>query len=210
MYKLSIDLDRKLEIMSKHGLTAEEWLFIELLWTANDGQPEYLVKYFNECSKTGIPRDTIQALKDKKIFSASYKVPTEGEDFDYTEVEFSKTFINNYFKGSFEAGRELYQAYPPFIQNSEKLLCANNFTSKGYNDENDFFLKYNKAIQYKVENHIKVLEMLEWAKENKLINYGIIEYVTTRKWVEHEMMRESGEIGKISFKVDTLEDISLD
>lgn len=207
MYKLSIDLDRKLEVMSKHALTAEEWLFIELLWTANDGQPEYLFKYFNECSKTAIPRDTIQALKDKKVFASSYNIPGIGEDFEYDQVEFSKTFINNYFKGSFEAGRELYDKYPPFIQNSDKLLCANNITSKGYNDENDFFLKYNKQIQYKLENHLEVMEILEWAKEQKLINYSIVEYVATRKWVEHRAMKESGEIGKISFKVSTLDDI---
>ena len=190
MYKLSVDLDRKLEIMMKHGLTAEEWLFIELLWLAEDGQPEYLMKYCNDCCKQGPPRDTMLKLKDKKVFASSYKIPEAGENFDPTEVEFSKTFINNYFKGSFEAGRELFEAYPPFIQNSEMLLCANNITTKGgYTDENDFFLKYNKAIQHKVENHYKVMEMLEWAKEHKLINFSIVEYVVTRKWETHQQLR---------------------
>jgi len=65
MYKLNIDLDRKLEIMSKHELTAEEWLFIELLFVADDF-PELLFKYFNECKKEQIPRDTLNILKDKK------------------------------------------------------------------------------------------------------------------------------------------------
>ncbi len=180
MYKLSIDLDRKLEIMSKHSLTGEEWLFIELLFTAIDGLPQYLVKYFNECKKATIPRDTIQALKDKKVFAASYSVPNEGEDFDVEEVEFGKTFINNYFKGSFEAGRELW---------------------------NDLFLKYNKNIQYKVENHEKVMEMLQWAKDNKLLQYSIVEYIVSRKWEAHKEMKDSGEIGKIAFTVETMDDV---
>jgi len=194
--------------MQKHELNAEEWLFIEMLWLADQGQPEYLSKYFNECCKVCVPLDTLQSLKDKKVFASSYKVPKSGENFEYDQVEFSKTFLNNYFKNSFEAGRELHRAYPMFIQGSEMQLCANNFVSKGgFVDENDFFLKYQKAIQHKLENHLKVLESLEWAKEHKLIQYGIVEYVVTRKWEDHIIMQRTGEINKLAFKVETMEDL---
>lgn len=209
MYKLSIDLDRKLTIMSKHDLNAEEWLFIEMLWLADQGQPEYLFKYFNECAKTCVPLDTLQSLKDKKVFASSYKVPKPGEDFEYDQVEFSKTFTNNYFKDSFEAGRELYRAYPKFIQDSDMQLCANNIVTKGgYRDENDFFAKYQKAIQNKRENHEQVMQSLAWAKEQKLIKYSIVEYVVTRKWEDHIEMQNSGEINSQAYKVETMEDLN--
>ena len=194
-------------IMCKHNLNAEEWLFIELLWLANQEQPQYLMKYFNECSRQRIPLDTLQALKDKKVLDSRYKIPKAGEEFEYDQVEFSKTFTNNYFKESYEAGRELFRSYPPFIQDTDLQLCANNITKSGYQDENDFFAKYNKAIQNKLQNHLQVMESLEWAKEHKLIKYGIVEYVTTRKWEDHIIMKASGEINKTAFKVNTMEDL---
>ena len=204
MYKLNVDLERKLAIMAKHELNAEEWLMIELLLISEDF-PELLMKYFNECKKEKIPRETLLGLKDKKIFASSYEIPNEGENFDLTQIEFSKTFKNNYFKESFEAGWELFDSYPEYIQNADKLMPARNITKNGYNDENDLFAKYNKSIQYKIENHKEVLELLEWAKNQKLITYGIVEYITTRKWLAHKQLKESGEINSMLIKVDTLE-----
>lgn len=208
MYKLSIDLDRKLEVMCKHTLNAEQWLFIELLWTYNDGRPEYMFKYFNECAKTTVPRDTLQALKDKKILASDYEVPGPDEEFEPDQVEFSKTFINNYFKLSFEAGQELWDLYPEYCQGStSKLLIARSLTTKGFNDHEALFQKYLKNIQYKVTNHLQVLEILAWAKEQQLLTFGIAEYVVSRKWNDHIALRDSGESGKHMFKVETLEDV---
>lgn len=204
MYKLNIDLERKLAVMSKHGLNAEEWMMIELLFVAEDF-PQLMVKYFNECKKDRIPRQILIDLKDKKIFASSYRVPAEGEDFDPTQIEFSKTFINNYFKESFEAGWELFEEYPEYCQGSDRLYPARNITKNGFNDENDLFAKYNKSIQYKVENHEEVMEMLRWAKEQKLLSYGIVEYIVTRKWLAHKQLRETGEINNMAVKIETME-----
>ena len=65
MYKINIDLERKLAIMAKHELTAEEWLFIELIFIAEDN-PQLMLKYFNECKKEQVPRQILLNLKDKK------------------------------------------------------------------------------------------------------------------------------------------------
>jgi hypothetical protein len=211
MYKLNIDLERKLEIMSKHELTAEEWLMIEMLFIAED-HPEILFKYFNECKKEQIPRDTLISLKDKKVFSTSFTIPLEGQSFDPTQVEFSKTFLNNYFKNSYEAGWELFDAYPEYCQStngaSNQLYPARNITKSGYMDENDLFAKYNKAIQYKVENHNEVMELLEFAKSENLLQYGIVEYITTRKWLAHRELRDKGEINNMQLKVETMRSIN--
>lgn len=207
MYKLNVDLERKLEIMSKHGLNAEEWLFIELLFVAEDF-PQLLMKYFNECKKEKIPRQILLDLQDKKVLASSYDIPSEGESFDPTQIEFSKTFQNNYFKNSFEAGWELFQEYPEYCQGADRLYPARNITKNGYSDENDLFAKYNKAIQYKVENHKEVMELLRWAKEQKLLSYGIVEYIVTRKWLAHKELRDSGEINNMQLKVETVESLN--
>jgi len=208
--KLSIELERKLLIMSKYGLDAEQWLFIELLFLATEDEPhpEYMYKYFTECAKKSLPRDTLQILKDKNILAKSYKIPKEGEDFDLEAVEWNNTFIKYYFKESQEAGRELWYAYCDFLQSStDKLLPAKNITRGGFLSLEDFFFAYGKAIKNDPETHKKVMESLEWAKENELINYMIPEYVITRKWEDHIRMMESGEIGKFIVRVNTLEDI---
>jgi hypothetical protein len=207
--KLSIELDNKLNIMAKYALNAEEWMFIELLFlaTEEEGHPQYLYKYFSECAKTTLPRDTLQALKNKKILAATYKVPAEGDHFDPDEIEFSKSFKNYYFKESQEAGRELFEAYPDFLQFGDRLLPAKNITKGGFLSLEDFFFAYGKAIKNDPRTHQRVLESLKWARENELLTYMIPEYVITRKWNDHIKMEDSGEIGKFAVRVNTMEEI---
>lgn len=193
--------------MKKHSLNAEEWLLIELLFLAQEGHVNYLVTYFNECAKSSLPRETLQSLKDKKVFSKSYHVPGENEDFDFEEVEFSTSFMKNYFKESFQLGQELFEAYPVFLQFGDRLLPAKNITKSGFNDETDFFTKYGKKIKYNPEMHLKVLDILQWSIENDLITYGICEYVASSKWNDHIKIRESGEIGNFAVKVSTMVDV---
>ncbi len=209
MDKLSIDLDKKLTIMSKYGLDAEEWLFIELLFVATEpeGNEGPLIKYFNECAKKTLPRETLLALKDKKILAGSYRIPKEGEDFDIDAVEFSKSFINLYFKESQEAGQEFFNTYPDFLQFGDKLLPARNITKGGFLDLNAFFHAYGRAIRNDPQTHAKVLDAIAWAIENELLCFGICEYLITRRWNDHIRMMESGEIGKYAVRVNTLEDI---
>ena len=207
--KLSIELDKKLTIMTKYQLDAEEWLFIELLFlaTEDDPHPQYMYKYFTECAKKSLPRDTLQKLKDKNVLAKSYKIPKEGEDFDLEAIEWNQTFIKYYFKESQEAGHELWNAYPDFLQMGDKLLPAKNITRGGFLSLEDFFFTYGKAIKNNPETHKQVLESLEWAKDNQLINYMIPEYVITRKWDDHIRMKENGEINRVITRFDTMEAI---
>lgn len=207
MEKLSLDVERKLNILSKHSLNIEEWFFIELIFLALEGDEKPLYKYFTECSKTTLPKDTLQHLKDKKVFSAAYKVPKEGENFDYQQVKFSKTFLNNYLKESHELGEELFEAYPAYMQFGDKLFPAKNITKTGFNSLEAFFYAYGKAIKFNPETHRRVMDSLEFAKENELITYGIAEYVISRKWLDHWKVQETGELSRFVIKVNTMETI---
>lgn len=195
--------------MAKYALDAEEWLFIELLFVAtqNEPDPRPLMKYFTECAKKSLPRETLETLKQKKILSSSYKVPKTGEDFDLEGIEFSKSFTNFYFRESQELGAELWDTYPDFLYMGEKLLPAKNIIKGGFLSLEAFFNAYGKAIKYDPKLHAKILESLAWAKEHELIKFMIPEYVITRRWNDHIKMMESGDIGKFAVRVDTLEDI---
>lgn len=209
MERLSIDLDKKLHIMKKYTLNAEEWMLIELLFLATEDtpHPEYLYEYFMECAKSTLPRDTMKALKDKKVLDKSYQLPKEGEEFDLEEVIWNQNFVKFYFIESQEAGQQFFTAYPDFLQFGDRLLPARNITKGGYLSLEDFFFRYGKMIKNDPKTHEKVLESLAWAKEHQLITYGIVEYMITRKWDDHRRMMESGEIGKFAVRVDTMEDI---
>jgi hypothetical protein len=209
--KLSIELDKKLNIMTKYTLNAEEWLFIELLFLATEDEPhpQYMYKYFTECAKKSLPKETLQSLKDKNILAKSYKIPKEGEDFDLEAIEWNNTFIKYYFKESQEAGMELWELYPDFLQinGGDKLLPAKNITRGGFLSLEAFFFEYGKGIKNDPILHKKVLESLKWAIENQLIGYMIPEYVITRKWNDHIKMMESGEVNKVITRFDTMEGI---
>lgn len=209
MFIKSIDIERQLNIMKLHSLTAEEWLLTELFMMALDEpkRSSYLSVYLNECKKDRLSLEIIQTLKDKGVFSKDTKIPVSGDTFRLENFKLSGTFLNNYFKSALEAGDELFQAYPQCVAIGEKIVSLTNITKGGYQHQEDFFAKYNKQIRYSRSKHEEVLELLTWAKEHNLIHYGIVEYVTCKKWEEHARMRDSGDIAGFVVRVQTLEDI---
>lgn len=208
MFSKSIDIERQLNIMKLHALTAEEWLLAELFMMALDEpkRSSYLGVYLNECKKDRLSIEILESLKEKKVFSSSTKIPQKGEEFRLENFELSGTYLNNYFKCSYEGGEELKDLYPSTTTINGKIVSLTNITKGGYQHEEDFFAKYNKQIRYSRKTHQEVMELLQWSIDKGLLHYGIVEYVTTKKWQEHAKMRESGEIAGYVLKVDTLED----
>lgn len=209
--KLSTELEEKLHIMSLYKLDAEEYLLIELLLLATDQDAPNtlpLMKYFNECARKTLARDTLQSLKDKTILNKSYDVPEKGQPFVLEDITFDAKFFNNYFKWSYEAGKELFEAYPSYMQtNDGRLYPARNIIKANVESLEAFFYKYSVAIRHSIKKHERALETLKWALDNQLITYGIAEYVLSRKWEEHEKMMEEGKIDKMIVKINTLESV---
>ena len=42
--------------------------------------------------------------------------------------------------------------------------------------------------------HERVMEAVEFGKEYNLLNYSIIEFIASRKWIEIEYIRSSGNV----------------
>lgn len=209
MQKIFPELERQMSIMTKYSLTSEEYFFVYLLFLATEPNPhpQYLSKYFTECRKEFVPRETLISLQEKGVLDSKYKVPEKGENFELQKVKLSKSFLTSHFKLSFEAGEELFFAYPSFIQTPQKLLPAKNITKGGFQSLEDFFFTYAKAIKHDPATHNEVLEILQWAIDNGLIMYGIVEYVVTRKWVDHKRLRDEGGSSGFVVKVQTQEDL---
>ena len=67
MEKISIAIDKELNLLTQYGLTAEEWWIIKLLFLAN--YPESRVQPLEQYSKIvgGLKLDIIESLQNKEI-----------------------------------------------------------------------------------------------------------------------------------------------
>lgn len=203
-----LSFDKELEVMSAFRIDANHWYLIRFLFVAkyeNDLQP--LHKYLTECTKTGAPREMFLELQNKKILSKSYKIPNVGEPLLVEEIEFEDSFIKKYFKLSLECGQELFDTYPTFLKmDNGKLIPAKNIASRVvFNSLEAFFLTYAKSIRFDRELHEEIIQSLEYAKENNIIQYGVVEYVISRKWEDHIKIMKENNNGPLANRYDNTE-----
>jgi hypothetical protein len=139
-------------------------------------------------------RSVLQALQDKKVINSTFKVPKEGESLDFKNIPFNKNFVKKYIKESHEIGKEFFDAYPPFISINGKMCSIKNFTKAQLFSLEDFCIFYAKQIKNSGIAHERVMEALEFGKEKNLINYSILEFIASQKWLEIEYIRNSGNV----------------
>lgn len=180
-------------MMEKYHLTAEESLVIELLFLASieEGHSEYLVKYFTiQIDRTEL-RDILISLQDKGIIVKSYKIPSKGQKFDPEAVEFNKNFLHNYRKFSGELGKEFFKEYPSIAIINGNEAPLKNYAKK-FNSEEDFYFHYGKAIGWKLEKHLEVIELIKWAKDNNctLLNMNIADFTISKMWRSIKELKE--------------------
>ncbi len=193
-----MELDTIINIITQYNLTGDELLLIYLTLCAQDGHPEYFAKWFNGGGQAKL-KDLFISLKEKGIIHKNYDPSSYIPD----EIEFNKTFLKRYFKLAGELGRELFEAYEPFIKVNGALYSLKNYSKKFYSLD-EFCFWYSSTIGHSVEKHKKIIEILKWARENNLINIGILEFVSSHKWVDLEKLRLEG------FNKQTASSIYLD
>lgn len=195
MQQFKLSLEEEISIYINSGLTPTEFFILRLILLGVDGNSELLFNYLNNIKdgKT-LFRQTLITLKEKKIILASFKIPDEGSSLSLTDIQFNKNFIKMYIRESNVIGKELFDAYPPFININGKLCSIKNFTKAGLYSFEEFCLYYSKAIKNSYITHEKVLELLLFGVENNLISYSIIEFIASHKWNELEYIRDSGNV----------------
>lgn len=191
MKQIEFPIDRELDFMIKYQLFPEELMIIKLIFLAQDNHPEYLSKYFSQMPLKGAPRDTLLSLQEKGIINKSYKIPEKGATFNPRDVDFNKVFLKSYIQHSGDMGMELFMNYPSFV-NINGRQCSLKNISKLFNSMDDFCFAYGKVIKFNPEMHTKIMQLLEFGKENNLIHYGISEFVISLKWLEIEELQNSG------------------
>lgn len=175
--------EEDLQIMQTYNITAEELFIIKLLFLAQEdnGRETYILDYFLKCKHSKLPLEILRSFVDKNIL-LSNGIPNAGDKFVADNIRFTNQFLKDWFLYSHAAGKELMEKYPNYmVMYNGELLPAKNIT-KTYSSLEAMFASYSKAIRHSKKLHEKVMFLLEWAKENNLIKYGIAEFVASRKW----------------------------
>ena len=195
MHRFELSLREETNIYINSGLTPTELYVLRLLFLAIDGDSSFLINYLsNVTNGKELFRKVLESLKEKGIILSSFKIPSEGETLNYKNIPFSKNFIKMYIRESNEIGKEFFETYPPFININGKLCSIRNFTKANLFTFEDFCVFYAKSIKLSGVTHEYIMETLEFAKEHNLINYTIIEFIASKKWLEIEYIRNSGNI----------------
>ena len=82
------------------------------------------------------------------------------------------------FTDKFTATDEIFDTYPSFVKSNGVEIPLTAM------DRNVFANMYMSAIQGNVEEHREVLKDIEYAKEHKLLTFGIEKFVTSRIWIK--------------------------
>ena len=68
--------------------------------------------------------------------------------------------------------------------------------SKKFSNWEDLYFWYSATIKHNRLKHQEVLEILEWAKDQDLVNISLIEFIASNKWEEWKEMKQKGISGK--------------
>lgn len=170
--------------MERFRLTPEEVIVVELLFYTFEGKcADLLHDYLSlPITHTGL-RDVLLSLQEKGVILKSCKIPKEGEQLDIDTLAFNENFLKFYRKTSGELGQELFEAYPNEAIIQGTVWPMRNFAKK-FDNEEDFFYAYGKAIGWNLNKHQEVLELIQWSKDNDHfgLNMNIADFVISRMW----------------------------
>ena len=190
-----LSLNEETTILINSGLTPTELFIVRLLLIAIEGDSKPLINYISNISDGKILiRKVLESLKNKKVINSTFDIPKEGESLNFKNIPFNKNFNKAIIRDSHELGKELFDSYPPFITIGGRLCSIKNFTKAGLYSLEDFCSYYAKTIKNCGVTHERVMQALLFAKENSLISYSILEFISSMKWLEIEHIQNSGNI----------------
>ena len=187
-------------MLEKYKINSDELLFITMILLIQEGDTNpYINLYFSlPAACRGSIRELLVSLQHKQVITKEYKIPPqEQKTFIPEDITFNKTFVKNFYKGSFWIGKELFENYPMFciINGSPASIRS---VSKKFDSLEDFYRFYGKSIEWNPQKHKQIIELVKWGAENNVINCTLCNFVIDRKWEILEAMRD-GEIGTVNF-----------
>ena len=186
----AFDIDNELIFLEKYNLTPTELMTIRTILLAQDNQEDYLFKFNNILTKTDVKfRDILISLQNKQIITKAYKIPNEGEAFEFEDVTFNKSIVRAFYRASFELGKELFNVYPQTtIVNG--VIYALRRVSKKFNSLEDAFRVYGKTIRWDEELHNEIIELVKWGIDNDYSFTTLDDFIVDNAWESIRAIRD--------------------
>lgn len=174
-----LTLENELVLLERYKLTPTELFTIKLILLAiEDGEYNWIQRYSNIVKL----REILVSLQNKGIILKSFKIPKEGQKLDLEDIPFNQNFKKQYFRASFEMGEELFNTYPQFLVVNGMSYNARR-VSKKYNDLEDAYSKYGKAIKNNPEIHNQIIDDIKWAIEDGNYPFTTLDdFICDRSW----------------------------
>lgn len=195
-----LDINDEIAILEKYQLTPTEFFVLKHIILLQEGyDPHYLLRYLAipDCKQEF--REALMGLQDKHMILKSYKIPERGETFNPKEIPINQLVVKTFKKGSFEMGKELFEAYPMFAMINGNVVSIRTI-SKKFNTPEDAFRYYGKMIRWNPEKHQEILDLLKWEQENEIhfINMSLASFIIDQKWNELEALKD-GKLANINY-----------
>ena len=180
---------------NKYNIDDNELTLLEILLIAQEEEDNELVKLYFTTTKN--IRTNLIALQDAGIILKSYKIPEKGKGLDIYAIPINKNVTKDFYKSSFDMGKELFDAYPQFTTINNNVVGIRS-VSKKFNSLEDFYRFYGKSIRNKPELHKYILDLIEWGKEHDVIATTLANFVIDQKWTELQALKD-GDIANVNY-----------
>lgn len=195
-------MKQQLLFCEKYGINPSELLLLEIILIAQeDDEPEIVREYFSSrvCAR-GFTTELLVGLRDAGVINKTYKILERGSVFNPLDVPLNKTIVKDFYKCSFDLGRELWETYPLFgiVNNTQVGLRG---VSKKFDTIEDFYRFYGRTIRWKPEVHNQIIELVKWAKEHNILCTTIANFVIDHKWEELKALKEEGGVNYDSMRL---------
>ena len=147
-------IENEMALLERYKLTPTELFTVKVILLATDNGDYTWVQKFAKLLKL---RDVLISLQEKGIILKSFKIGSEGSSLSIEDIPFNQNFKKQFFRASFEMGEELFNTYPQFIVVGGVSYNARR-VSKKYNDLEDAFAKYGKAIKNSPDLHQQITD----------------------------------------------------
>ncbi len=200
MKHLTLTLEEEVCLLDKYGLTPNELLVVRILLILQDDREEQLFqKLMVTLKHINLPlREVLEQLQKKEIILKSYKIPKSGEKFDPYAIPINKNFIKALYKSSFEMGKELFDSYPQFGNINGNLIPLRGISKKFDSLEQAYF-KYGKSIGFNPEKHKTIIELVDWARENNILNCSLASFIVNEGWHDLNALKNNGDVANINY-----------
>lgn len=188
-------LNTQILFRNKYNIDDNELTLLEILLIAQEEEDNELVKLYFTTTKN--IRTNLIALQDAGIILKSYKIPEKGKGLDIYAIPINKNVTKDFYKSSFDMGKELFDAYPQFTTINNNVVGIRS-VSKKFNSLEDFYRFYGKSIRNKPELHKYILDLIEWGKEHNVIATTLANFVIDQKWTELQALKD-GDIANVNY-----------